>query len=116
MTREEAIEFLLGMMAFGEDDIGSADMEYYIQNLMEGNDIYDIDRAVWLNTLMGYDVGYETAHKIDMALYGDDLEMLEISHMDKGLVQSYADRLNLHLDFSRWAEEEPKTITYDWLR
>ena len=56
ITREEAIDILVGNEIFDEKDINNHEKatEFYIKHLMEGFDICDIDRMAHLNTLFGY--------------------------------------------------------------
>ena len=60
LTREQAIDTLIGNDYFNESSIGTRAMEFFIKNLMENTDnLFDIERYARLNTLFGYDIGFE---------------------------------------------------------
>lgn len=102
MTRDQAIEELVLNEIFSYDDVGTPAMEYYITHLMEGVYIYDVDRSAWLNTLFGYDIGYENAREIDSYMYERDEEVCELEYTDKEKVKQIVNELGLNLDFSKW--------------
>lgn len=120
MTRERAMDYLLdycGWMldssttyANGNDPCD----EFYIKGLMEGDDISDIDRYAWLNTLFGYDIGRDNANAIDSYLYSemDEMETLELTYRDKPVIQMVCERLKLNVKFDKWATTEPDVYHY----
>lgn len=112
ITREMAINELLKNDIFMESDIGNPAMEYYITHLMEGAYIYDVDRSAWLNTLFGYDIGYENAREIDSYLYERDEEVCELEYTDKDKVKQIVDELGLNLDFSMWKTHDVSCYEY----
>ena len=120
MTRERAMDYLLDYCGWMLDSsttyAGGNDPcdEFYINGLMEGDDIPDIDRYAWLNTLFGYDIGRDNARQIDSYLYGemDEMETLELTHRDKPVLQMVCERLKLNVKFDKWATIEPDVYHY----
>ena len=112
ITREMAINELLKNDFFRKRDIGNPAMEYYIKLLMNGVCLFDIDRAAWLNTLFGYDIGFDNAIKINLYLYEKDDEVLELKYTDKDKVKQIARELDLHLDFSKWKTHDVNCFEY----
>lgn len=120
MTREGAINYLLKNNVFTVGSEGTLAMEFYIKNLMESTDsIYDIDCYVHLNTLFGYDIGFNNAMKIDMWLYNPDLnEMdlelctLEITYKDKKLIEKCCLQCGMNLSFDKWRTEDFDVYEY----
>lgn len=122
MTRESAINYLLKNNVFTVGSEGTPAMEFYIKNLMESTDsIYDIDCYAHLNTLFGYDIGFNNAMKIDMWLYNPDLnEMdlelctLEITYKDKKLIEKYCLQCGMNLSFDKWRTEDFDVYQYEF--
>lgn len=112
ITREMAINELLKNDIFMESDIGNPAMEYYIKLLMDGVCLFDIDRVAWLNTLFGYDIGFNNANKINLYLYERDDEVLELEYTDKEKVKQIVDELGLNLDFSKWKTHDIPCYEY----
>lgn len=119
MTRERAMDYLYdycGWMfdssttyANGNDPCD----EFYIKGVMNGDSIADLDRYAWLNTLFGYDIGWDNARQIDSYLYSEmDFETMELCHMDKEMIQMVCKRLELDVKFDKWATEEPSAYHY----
>ena len=126
-TREQAIELLADHYGyFSSDEIGTPAMEFWIKDLMKMEIncecMADIDRHAWLNTLFGYDIGFDNAMKIDNWLWGSkdkngeyrDIETLDIGYKDKPLIQLCATELGLDLSFDKWATEEPDVYRYEF--
>lgn len=112
MTRDQAIDQLVTDGIFDYEDIGNPTMEYYIKLLMDGACLFDIDRAAWLNTLFGYDIGFDNANKINLYLYERDDEVLELEYTDKDKVKQIVDELGLNLDFSMWKTHDVSCYEY----
>ena len=112
MTREQAIDQLVTDGIFDYEDIGNPAMEYYIKYTMEGEYVFDVDRSAWLNTLFGYDIGYENAREIDSYLYERDEEVCELEYTDKDKVKQIVDELGLNLDFSKWKTHDVPCYEY----
>lgn len=119
MTREEAIAILDEYYHWVFDGntikVKSEDPcdEFYIEGIMEGEDMSDLDRYAWLNTLFGYDIGRENARQIDSYLYSEmDFETMELCHMDREMIQMVCKRLELDVSFDKWATEEPDAYHY----
>ena len=102
ITREEAIDILVGNEIFDEKDINNHEKatEFYIKHLMEGFDICDIDRMAHLNTLFGYDIGVDNWSKFDSELWGNEIywdkygcgvEILELTYKDIPSGTTYLD-------------------------
>lgn len=123
LTRQEAIDILIGNEIFYEETISEHNKasEFYIKHLMEGWDICDIDRMAHLNTLFGYDIGIDNWSKIDSELwcnkkYWDDtgcgVEIMELGYTDKEFIQKVCDELDLDLSFDKWRTEDFKCYEY----
>lgn len=123
LTREEAIDTLVGNEIFDEETINEHNKatEFYIKHLMEGWDICDIDRMAHLNTLFRYDIGVDNWSKIDSELwdnkkywdsYGCGIEILELTYTDKGLIQNVCKEIGLDLSFDKWRTEDFKCYEY----
>lgn len=123
LTRQEAIDVLIGNEIFYEETISEHNKasEFYIKHLMEGWDICDIDRMAHLNTLFGYDIGVDNWSKIDSELwcnkkYWDDtgcgVEIMELGYTDKEFVQKVCNELGLDLSFDKWRTEDFKCYEY----
>lgn len=115
MTREEAIIYLNDYIYWNFDDPLSKADEFYITNAMANMEIFDIDRYAWLNTLFGYDIGRENAMQIDSYLYGKmvpEIETLEVTYLDKGLIKGVVEELGLDLTFDKWIDHDPKAYHY----
>ena len=116
LTREQAINTLLSNLVFDESSIqeNSPASEFYIKHLMNGYHVFDIDRAAWLNTLLQYDVDIEKALKIDDYLFNmtDEIDIMDLTIKDKGLVEKANKELNLGLNFSKWLTEEVPAYQY----
>ena len=116
LTREQTVNTLLSNLVFDESSIqeNSPASEFYIKHMMDGYDIFDIDRAAWLNTLLQYDVGIEKALKIDDYLFNmtDEVDIMDLTIKDKELVEKVNEELNLGLDFSKWLTEEVPAYQY----
>lgn len=115
MTREEAIIYLTDYVHWLFESPPDKADEFYITNVMEGMDVFDIDRYAWLNTLFGYDIGRENAVQIDSYLYGKmipEIETLEVTYLDKGLIKGVVEELGLDLTFDKWIDYEPNVYHY----
>ena len=123
LTRQEAIDTLVGNEIFYEETINEHNKasEFYIKHLMEGWDIFDIDRMAYLNTLFGYNIGVDNWSKIDSELwcnkkYWDDtgcgVEIMELGYTDKEFIQKVCNELGLDLSFDKWRTEDFKCYEY----
>ena len=123
LTREEAIDILIGNEIFDEETINEHNKasEFYINHLMEGQDICDIDRMAHLNTLFGYDIGVDNWSKFDSELWGNEkywdnygcgVEILELTYTDKGFIQNVCKEIGLDLSFDKWKTEDFKCYEY----
>jgi len=123
LTRQEAIDILIGNKIFDEKTINEHNKasEFYIKHLMEGWDICDIDRMAHLNTLFGYDIGVDNWSKLDSELwsnekywdsYGCGIEIMELRYTDKEFLQKVCKELNLDLSFDKWRTEDFKCYEY----
>lgn len=123
ITREEAIDILIGNEIFEEEIIKEHNKasEFYIKHLMEGWDICDIDRMAHLNTLFGYDIGVYNWSEIDSELWGNEkyqdetgcgVEIMELSYKDKEFIQNVCKELSLDLSFDKWRTEDFEHYEY----
>lgn len=121
-TREQAIDTLVHNGIFDESQINTPAMEFYIKNLMESTDsIFDIDCYAHLNTLFGYDIGFNNAMNIDMWLYNPDInEMdmelctLEITYKDKELIEKCCLQCGINVLFDKWRTEDFDVYQYEF--
>ena len=121
-NRSNAITYLIENELFDAKDIGTPAMEFYIKVLVEGTDcITDVDRYAHLNTLFGYDIGFNNAMKIDNYLwstpwllnkYGCGVETLELYYTDKELIQNVCKEIGLNLSFDKWRTKEIEYYEY----
>ena len=80
---------------------------YYNQNRVNNLDLCDADRYAILNTIMGYDIGYEAFRNIDGYVWTElDFDLLEImgSNEDKEIIKKASNETNSNLDFSKWRD------------
>ena len=123
LTRQEAINVLIGNEIFDEETITNHNVasEFYINHLMEGWDICDIDRMAHLNTLFGYDIGTDNWSKIDSELWGNEkywdntgcgVEIMELGYTDKEFIQNVCKEIGLDLSFGKWRTEDFKCYEY----
>lgn len=124
-TREQAIICLVDNGIFTEKECEEEDGgKFYVNGLVNGADICDLDRYAWLNTLFQYDITFDKAMEIDSWLWGSETilkdyplgyETLEIewdNEKDKELLKKCNDELNLGLDFSKWITYDPVAYMY----
>lgn len=123
LTREEAIDILIGNEIFDEETINEHNKasEFYIKHLMEGWDICDIDRMAHLNTLFGYDIGVDNWSKIDSELWcnkkyqdetGCGIEIMELSYKDKPFLKKVALDIGVDVNFDKWRTEDFNCYEY----
>lgn len=120
MTREDAVNYLLKNNIFTVSSEGTPAMEFYIKNLMESTDsIYDIDCYAHLNTLFGYDIGFNNAMEIDMWLYNPDINekdlelcTLEITYKDKELIEKCCFQCGIDVSFDKWRTTDFNVYEY----
>ena len=127
MTREQAIDILVEFCGyFDRDEIGTPAMEFWIKDITRmgiGCECYaDVDRHAWLNTLFGYDIGFDNAMEIENWLWGGEIrpgqyrnmEALDLTHNDKTIVEQCVKELGLNLSFDKWATKEPDVYRYEF--
>lgn len=123
LTRQEAIDTLVGNEIFYEEDINNHEKasEFYIKHLMEGWDICDIDRMAHLNTLFGYDIGVDNWEKFDSELWGNELywddtgcgvEIMELTYKDKDFLEKVSIEIGIDVSFDKWRMEDFKYYEY----
>lgn len=123
LTRQEAIDILVDNKIFYEEDVNNHEKatEFYIEHLMNGFDIRDIDEMAQLNTLFGYDIGIDNWSKISFELwcnkkYWDDyecgIEILELDYKDKELLQNVCKEIGLDVSFDKWRTKEIEYYEY----
>lgn len=123
LTRQEAIDILINNNIFTEQNIRDQEKasEFYINHLIEGWDICDIDRMAHLNTLFGYDIGVDNWSKLDSELWSNEkywdnydcgIEIMEFTYKDKDFIIQVCHDLNLNLSFDKWKTEDFKYYEY----
>lgn len=113
MKRDQAINYLLKNNIFEPSSIGSPAMEFYIKDMETVDSVIDVDTHAHLNTLFGYDIGLDTALKIDAWLWDPDTNKMEIEFSaldltfeDRKIVEKCVKALNLNLSFDKWRTED----------
>jgi hypothetical protein len=123
MTRDQAIEYLVFESIFSYEDVGTDPMEFYIETLMETpiDNAWDVDRYAQLNTLFGYDIGYNAMASINEWLYdpdinkmGLDIDIFDITYKDKELLEKCNEALGLNLSFDKWRTEDFNVYQYEF--
>ena len=121
MTREQAIEYLVFENIFSYEDVETDPMEFYIETLTETpiDNAWDVDRYAQLNTLFGYDIGYNAMASINEWLYdpdinkmGLDIDIFDITYKDKELLEKCNEALGLGLSFDKWRTGDFKVYEY----
>lgn len=109
-------EFGEASIDWAEGDDGSIDFVYRsIRDYDMG--ITDVDSYAWINTLLGYDIGAERALGLIRWYHENyDSTLLDMVIVDsKEIFRNIAElELGYHFDYSKWPEEDPKYIRYDW--
>jgi len=88
---------------------------FYYNCMGNGIDACDADRYANLNTVLGYDVGFENFRKIDRYLWGEkDFDLMDLFGNEDGkqVIEEAVKVLNLDIDFSNWKNEDVKTYVY----
>lgn len=86
---------------------------YYNQNRINNLDLCDADRYAILNTIMGYDIGFEAFRNIDSYVWTElDFDLLEITGSidDKKIIKKASNATNTNLDFSKWRDFTNKIL------
>lgn len=90
--------------------------KFYLYCMDNGLDACDADRYANLNTVLGYDVGFENFKKIDGYLWCEkDYDLIELFGNESGkeIIKEAVDILNIDIDFSKWKNEsEIKCYVY----
>ena len=110
MERDQAVLYLLKNNVFSAQDEGTPAMEFYIRVLVEHNaSILDADCHAHLNTLFGYDIGFERAMAVTGWLWdpekngtGKAIDVMEITHEEKKLLMQCNEESGLGLSFEKW--------------
>lgn len=88
---------------------------FYYNCMMEDIDVCDADRYANLNTVLGYDIGFENFRKIDSYLWCEkDIDLMELSGNEdsKQLIEEAVNVLGLDIDFSKWRNENIESYVY----
>lgn len=119
ITREQAIDEAVCLISFREEEAGTPAFEFYVRNLQENTDcVYDIDRYAHLNTLFGYDIGWEAAMEIDYWMWSPEIngigeiETGELSYKDKEVLMKANEVLNLKLSFDKFRTNDFECYEY----
>ena len=80
-----------------------------------GLSVYDSDKWAWLNTLMGFDIGFYHARDI-IGWYAErDRDVMDICvGCRKEFQDIVKNELGFHFDFSKFPEKTPEAISYEW--
>lgn len=88
---------------------------FYYNCMMEDIDVCDADRYANLNTVLGYDIGFENFRKIDSYLWCEkDIDLMELSgnEYSKQLIKDVVNVLGIDIDFEKWNYEEINSYVY----
>ena len=113
MTIEQKLNWLdneLGVGFLGEDNYDAINFYYCAMHDYDMG-VCDADDWAWLNTLFGYNIGATRSLFITTWYYENlDATVNEcVGSQDKETLRSICKwELGLHLDFSNWADDEPK--------
>ncbi len=92
------------------------DLFVFYYNCMEKDiDVCDADRYANLNTVLGYDVGFDNFIEIDLYLWGEkDFDLMDLIGNEDGkqVIEEAVKVLNLDIDFSKWKNEDIKSYVY----
>lgn len=110
MERDQATLYLLKNNIFSCQDEGTPAMEFYIMDLVTYNaSIYDVDCHAHLNTLFGYDIGFDKAMVVTRWLWdpekngtGKAINTTDVTHEGKGLLIQCDKEAGLGLSFAKW--------------
>lgn len=104
----------IGFVPVDIDDYKAVDFYYRAMHDYDFG-LIDADSYAYLNTLLGYDIGIESARKLIIWFYENNDSTVEdaITVEDKGTVQNICElELGLDLDFSKFATEEPECYQF----
>lgn len=98
------------------DDPDPEMLAFYHKCYEKGIDsVSDVDSYAWLNTLFGYDIGWNKARTIITYLHRKvDLSALELDVSSKHYLQELSRKYNLSLKFGKWPDKNPIGIRYDF--
>lgn len=89
--------------------------KFYYNCMKNGIDVCDADRYADLNTVLGYDVGFENFRKIDGYLWCEkDYDLMELVGNKDGreVIEEAVNTLGIEIDFSKWNDGEFKEYVY----
>lgn len=89
-------------------------VDFYYRCMLTGMSLIDTDEYATLNTLLGYDIGFDNANEINSELWKQGIETLElgIDEDSKKEIQKAAETRNIKLDFSKWRKEPYNCYSY----
>lgn len=92
---------------------------YYNQLFIHDLDLCDVDRYANLNTILGYDVGFNKFRSVDSWLWEHGFDLMELSGTDeqKEILRratSERKRKTKELDFSKWRNLSDVEYTYSF--
>lgn len=120
MERDQATLYLLKNNIFSCQDEGTPAMEFYIMDLVTYNaSIYDVDCHAHLNTLFGYDIGFDKAMAVTRWLWdpevngtGNPINTTDITHEGKALLLQCDKEAGLGLSFEKWRKRPVNEYEY----
>lgn len=98
-------------MSQAPDDL----IKFYYGCMKKNIDVCDADRYANLNTVLGYDVGFENFLKIDGYLWCEkDYDLMELFGNEdcKKVIEDAVNVLGIEIDFSKWNDGEIKEYVY----
>lgn len=90
-------------------------VDFYYQCMEHGISLHDADEYAILNTLMGYDIGWNSSRLIINELYENDVWSVTELTADEGskkMVEDAAKKSGLVLDFSKWKKDALEEFTF----
>lgn len=78
-------------------------------------DSFDANRYAWINTIIGYDIGYGNFHKLDEYFYCiKDADILDLSNDadSKEELKEIITELNLDISLDKWNTKEIKSYEF----
>lgn len=105
--------------AYGTREIGMDDDEneidfYYSCVRLGISSLIDADSYAWINTLFGYNVGWNNAAQLIDILWDSEVEALELTAGDKTDLIDTCRIYGLDMDFSKFAALTPAVTNYEY--
>lgn len=120
MERDQATLYLLKNNIFSARDEGTPAMEFYIRDLVTHNaSVLDADCHAHLNTLFGYEIGFDKAMAVTNWLWdperngtGKTIDVKDVTNEGKNLLMQCDEESGLGLSFEKWRDSPVEEYEY----